>query len=90
MEETVEKKINKLNNLGFSYINSLVHKACILLVISFVGIAFVIRGDLIGEKDILYVFGYILGMVSAIIAGMMCFFILGIKKGIKIGNFERR
>ena len=73
MEETVEKKLN-----------SLIHKACILLAISFIGVAFVIKGDFTGEKDILYSFGSILGMVSAIIAGMICFFVLGVKKGMEI------
>ena len=51
MEEIVEKKIN-----------SLIYKACILLVISFIGVVLVIRGDLTGEKGMLYIFGDILGM----------------------------
>ena len=77
MEETVKRKIN-----------SLIYKACILVVISFVGIALVIRGDIIGEKDILYALGGTTGMISAIFAGMICFFVLGVKKGIEIGKVE--
>ena len=75
MEEIIEKKINKL-----------IYKAYILLAIGFIGILLVVRGEFTGEKEILYSIGSMIGISCAMFAGMICFYIVGIKEGIKIGK----
>ena len=65
-------------------LDNLLRESVILLILSTICTVMVIRGELIGEKDILYALGGILGVLFATLAGMLCFYILGVKEGIKI------
>ncbi|MCK4526284.1 hypothetical protein KAW18_02835 [candidate division WOR-3 bacterium] len=64
-------------------IERLFRKAVVLLAVSFIGIMIVVRGEIIGERDVLYALGGIIGMFSAIFAGLICFYISGFKDGLK-------
>ena len=64
----------------------LLKKAYVLIIISLIGILVVVRGEILGEKAVLYAFGGAIGMLSAIFVGLICFFILGLKAGIKVKN----
>lgn len=69
-------------------IEGLLKKAFVLLIISFVGVLLVVRGELLGEKAVVYAFGGVVGMSSAIFAALICFFILGLKAGRKTNEKE--
>ena len=71
-------------------IERLLKKAIVLLVISFFGILLVVRGEILGEKDILYVLGGIIGLSSAVFSGMICFYIEGFKDGKKVEKYYNR
>lgn len=71
MEEN-EKRVERLLKIAFT-----------LVAISFVGALLVVRGEFIGEEGILYALGGMMGLSSAMFAGMVCFYIVGFKAGIK-------
>lgn len=56
----------------------------VLLILSTICALIVIREELIGNNGIIYALGAILGVLFATLAGMICFYILGVKEGISV------
>ena len=68
-------------------LDNLLRVTIILLILSTICTVIVIREELIGNNGIIDALGSILGVLFATLAGMICFYILGVKKGIE--KYER-
>ena len=64
-------------------LDSLLKVSIVLLILSTICAVIVIREVLIGENGIIYALGSILGVLFATLAGMICFYTIGVKEGIK-------